>query len=124
MTKDRKPYPSETQDRYIVRFPDGMRDRIREEAEKNGRSMNAEIIHALQAHYRALEQEEWERDPANWDLGQSDDAPDEPRVDLAEFFATKRADEAASLVAEKVIDKLAESQCFIEKLQNALATKK
>lgn len=44
----KEPYPSETADRYIVRFPDGMRDRIREEADKNGRSMNAEIIARLE----------------------------------------------------------------------------
>ncbi len=43
----KEPYPSETADRFIVRFPDGMRDRIRAEADANGRSMNAEIIHRL-----------------------------------------------------------------------------
>ncbi|WP_025915785.1 Arc family DNA-binding protein [Herminiimonas sp. CN] len=43
-----KPYPSETQDRFIVRFPDGMRDRIAEEAKANGRSMNAEIVQRLE----------------------------------------------------------------------------
>lgn len=43
----KEPYPSETADRFIVRFPGGMRDRIREAAEKSGRSMNAEIIHRL-----------------------------------------------------------------------------
>lgn len=39
--------------KYIVRFPDGMRDRIKEAAEKSGRSMNAEIIHRLEQslHY-------------------------------------------------------------------------
>lgn len=31
----------------MVRFPDGMRDRIRDAADANGRSMNAEIIHRL-----------------------------------------------------------------------------
>lgn len=45
------PYPSETQERYIVRFPDGMRDRIREAAEASGRSMNAEIVARLQASF-------------------------------------------------------------------------
>lgn len=38
----------QTEDKYIVRFPDGMRDRIRIEAELNGRSMNAEITTRLQ----------------------------------------------------------------------------
>lgn len=35
-------------EQFVVRFPDGMRDRIREAAETNGRSMNAEIIYRLQ----------------------------------------------------------------------------
>lgn len=40
----KKPYPSEVLDRYIVRFPEGMRDQVARAAEKNGRSMNAEIV--------------------------------------------------------------------------------
>lgn len=35
-------------DKFMLRFPDGMRDEIREAAEKSGRSMNAEIVHRLQ----------------------------------------------------------------------------
>lgn len=42
---ERKP---QDQDKYIVRFPAGMRDRIRDEADRNSRSMNAEIIHRLE----------------------------------------------------------------------------
>lgn len=34
-------------DKVIVRLPDGMRDRIKRAAEQNGRSMNAEIVAAL-----------------------------------------------------------------------------
>lgn len=34
-------------DQYIVRFPDGMRDALKADADKNGRSMNAEIISRL-----------------------------------------------------------------------------
>jgi predicted HicB family RNase H-like nuclease len=34
-------------DKYVLRLPDGMRDQIKEEADRNGRSMNAEIIHRL-----------------------------------------------------------------------------
>lgn len=44
-------YPSELADRFIVRFPAGMRDRIAEEARKNGRSMNSEIIARLEASF-------------------------------------------------------------------------
>lgn len=42
------PQKTQDQDRYIVRFPDGMRDRLKSEASANGRSLNAEIIHRLQ----------------------------------------------------------------------------
>lgn len=34
-------------DKFMLRFPEGMRDRIKAEAERNGRSMNAEIIARL-----------------------------------------------------------------------------
>lgn len=34
-------------DKYVVRFPDGMRDRIAEIAKESGRSMNAEIVQRL-----------------------------------------------------------------------------
>lgn len=47
----REPFPSETQDRFIVRLPDGMRDRIKAAAERNGRSMNSEIVEALLRNY-------------------------------------------------------------------------
>ncbi len=36
------------QDKFMLRLPDGMRDRIRQAAESNNRSMNAEIISLLE----------------------------------------------------------------------------
>lgn len=42
-------FPSSKQEQFMLRFPDGMRDRIKEEAAKNGRSLNAEIIQRLTA---------------------------------------------------------------------------
>lgn len=53
MTK--KPFPSEQQERFIIRLPDGMRDRIAEEAKKNNRSMNAEIVHRLEKSFDPAE---------------------------------------------------------------------
>ncbi|CAN7626001.1 Arc family DNA-binding protein [Aminobacter sp. LjRoot7] len=47
--------PSREADKYIIRFPDGMRERIRERAAANRRSMNAEIVHYLD---RALDAQE------------------------------------------------------------------
>lgn len=43
----KKRYPSDKQDQYIVRFPPGIRDLLKNEAAKNGRSLNAEIIYRL-----------------------------------------------------------------------------
>ncbi|RBO89670.1 Arc family DNA-binding protein [Pseudochrobactrum asaccharolyticum] len=48
MTQDT---PSRSLDKVIVRLPDGMRDRIREAAENNNRSMNAEIVSRLEASF-------------------------------------------------------------------------
>lgn len=40
-------YPSQMQDKFNLRFPDGMRDAIANRAKTNGRSMNSEIIEML-----------------------------------------------------------------------------
>lgn len=50
MTIDRTPQAA---DKYIVRLPDGMRDRIAEAAKQNNRSMNAEVVARLQASFDA-----------------------------------------------------------------------
>ncbi|MCT7665696.1 Arc family DNA-binding protein [Shinella kummerowiae] len=44
-------------DQYMVRFPEGLRDRIKEAAEQNGRSMNSEIIDKIELGF-ALEGED------------------------------------------------------------------
>lgn len=43
--------PVSKQEQFIVRLPDGMRDRIKEAAKENGRSMNAEIVQRLEASF-------------------------------------------------------------------------
>ncbi|RAH97841.1 hypothetical protein DLJ53_28840 [Acuticoccus sediminis] len=45
--------PSAEQDQFVVRFPDGLRDRVKAYAERNGRSMNTEIIRVLEASFPA-----------------------------------------------------------------------
>lgn len=42
-------FPSSKQDQFVLRFPDGLRDRVKEKAEANGRSMNAEIVAAIES---------------------------------------------------------------------------
>lgn len=43
--------PGQGADAFNVRLPDGMRDRIKAAADRNGRSMNAEIVATLAQHY-------------------------------------------------------------------------
>ncbi len=52
-TPARHAHPSGRDAQFVVRLPRGMRDRIRERAAANRRSMNAEIVHYLD---RALEE--------------------------------------------------------------------
>ena len=44
-------YPSQLAERFQIRMPDGLRDQIRDAAETNNRSMNAEIIARLEASF-------------------------------------------------------------------------
>jgi hypothetical protein len=46
---------SRESDKFMLRFPDGMRDHVREEAERNYRSMNAEIVFQLSRAYAQTE---------------------------------------------------------------------
>lgn len=39
-------------DKYMLRLPDGWRDQIKDEAKKSHRSMNAEIIAAIETAMR------------------------------------------------------------------------
>lgn len=39
----------QTEDKYVLRLPDGMRDRIKDAAKRSGRSMNQEIIQAIES---------------------------------------------------------------------------
>jgi len=51
MSSDRDKYPSETAERFQVRLPAGLRDRIKAYAEKHGRSMNTEIVRVLENEF-------------------------------------------------------------------------
>lgn len=48
MEKSTRAATGRDSDKYIVRFPDGMRDQIAADAKRNNRTMNAEIIERLQ----------------------------------------------------------------------------
>lgn len=53
MSEDARKYPSDDADRFQVRMPPGMRDRIAAAATANNRSMNSEIVAALEERYPA-----------------------------------------------------------------------
>lgn len=42
-------YPSRTAEKFMVRFPDGLRERLAASARANRRSMNAELVVHLEA---------------------------------------------------------------------------
>lgn len=44
--------PIQPQDKYVVRFPDGLRERLKKAAEANNRSLNAEIVARLEEYHR------------------------------------------------------------------------
>lgn len=43
--------PVQPQDKYVLRLPDGLRDRIKAHAKRYGRSMNTEIVRVLEREY-------------------------------------------------------------------------
>lgn len=47
--------PSQQLEKFIIRLPDGMRERIKAAADANNRSMNAEIVATLDERYPAPE---------------------------------------------------------------------
>ncbi|MFZ1725480.1 MAG: Arc family DNA-binding protein [Albidovulum sp.] len=43
--------PSEAQDKFIIRLPDGMRDQLKDAAEANDRTMTAEVVYRLRESF-------------------------------------------------------------------------
>ncbi|HBQ4022145.1 Arc family DNA-binding protein [Klebsiella pneumoniae] len=80
--------PVREYDKFMLRFPDGMRDAIAERAKRNGRSMNSEIVQILQD---ALETEKLiaESDIVDFDSTQaaldSKSTPEEKAAFLADL---------------------------------------
>jgi hypothetical protein len=57
-------------DKFMLRMPDGVRDRIKASAEDNKRSMNAEINVALSMYLGIIDEQETDfSDPRNFSLG-------------------------------------------------------
>lgn len=99
MSNERKPFPSETQDRFIVRFPEGMRDRIRLMANDYGRSMNAQIVFMLQEYFDRLDAEVNELQAAT--AGTEGQPADQLNPDIQKVI-----DSAAEISAQKTTERM------------------
>ncbi len=105
----KKPYPSEVLDRYIVRFPAGMRDRVAESAKRHGRSMNAEIIHILHDYYMRQEFHDKLVDSADLQLDGERLSPDQ----LDQLTTKMQPDpRVAGAFADLIIRRLSETLIF------------
>lgn len=96
--------PSRTADQFVVRLPDGMRDRIAQAAKANNRSMNAEIVARLRTSFEpspALTARESPRLGSGWPS------------DLAEGGAT-RAEMSASAAVWMQIRALERKRSLLE----------
>jgi plasmid stability protein len=54
---NKPPAPSDISDKFMLRLPDGMRDRVAALAKKHNRSMNAEIVASLEQYLLRNEKE-------------------------------------------------------------------
>lgn len=74
-------------DKFMLRFPDGMRDRLKEAAKANNRTMNAEIVARLQDSLTPKLDGSW-------------------KLDGSKTLGLDPSDDLAEKVAEKLITKL------------------
>lgn len=52
-----KAFPSDKADKFVIRLPDGMREKIKNDADQQGRSMNAQIVFMLQEYFNSKDDE-------------------------------------------------------------------
>lgn len=51
---EREAYPSEKADKFLLRLPDGMRDKLKQSAKAASRTMNAEVVARLEGSFTGL----------------------------------------------------------------------
>lgn len=93
-------YPSDRQDRFIMRLPNGMRDQIKERARTAGRSMNAEIVQILSAALNSQSTDEADMGEAKRTLNEQFmlRLPDGMRDEIA-----AKADENARSMTQEIV---------------------
>lgn len=101
-------YPSEKLDQYMLRLPDGMRERIKAIAEASRRSMNAEIVAALE---KWLDEEEYTAAMVDYHSKHPPEEPPEDWVDdgnweppSEDFLLEERQRQFAAKIAREAAD--------------------
>lgn len=98
-------YPSDKQDQFMVRLPDGMRDTLKEVAENKKRSMNAEIVARLE-DFPKLQQKLFETSRENAKLADDKDRLEHELSKLTEIkkrFFEKDGSEKPVLTIPKIL---------------------
>lgn len=88
-------------DKFMLRLPDGMRDRIAATAKKNKRSMNAEIISMLEIAFVTDEEMERSREFYESLDGLQNAIPEQPVVVIADPDIKRIADEVVKRLEER-----------------------
>lgn len=112
MSEDEK-YPSELAERFQVRLPAGLRDRIKAYAERHGRSMNTEIVRVLEREFP----EQWEIDDRMAQLGEMlavlKGGVADPRIDK---FVSEFQETVEGVVTGRVLGVSEEARAAVEEL--------
>lgn len=113
--------------RITLRIPKDLHALLQEQADLTSKSMNAEIINAIQSHYRALEQAKWENSPEYWEgaMQPSQESPPKGLVgkELHKHIEEMKAQSQAELIAQKVTENLISNEDFLKALKKALSQK-
>lgn len=95
------------QAQFIVRLPEGLRDRLKKVAEANKRSMNAEVIQALEFHIEGEEYQEHLRNAREQWLEDPDYKPDDfPELTDSQLPATKGDVDRLLLAIRQMVEKM------------------
>ncbi len=92
-------YPSQMQDKFNLRFPDGMRDVIAERAKRNGRSMNSEIVDIIS---NAVSQPALAQEGIEFLLGLADPSEVEKLPEKERKRAKSLLIDAAAIMAQRL----------------------
>lgn len=102
---EKSAFPSDSADKVLVRMPDGMRSRLKDEAKGNNRTMNAEIVTRLQASFGDGH--------LGMELGSIGDKLTAAKQELEK--AQKNLDDSATNIADKMLDRMHERGLVFKK---------